>query len=67
MITINGVTRDVPAGTPVAEVVAGLVGSPDARGVAVAVNGEVVPRTAWATTVIGTGDRVEVLTATQGG
>jgi thiamine biosynthesis protein ThiS len=27
----------------------------------------VVPRTSWATTAVGPGDRVEVLTATQGG
>jgi sulfur carrier protein len=67
MITVNGQPRDVPAGTPVAEVVSELVGSPEARGVAVAVNGEVVPRTSWATTAVGPGDRVEVLTATQGG
>ena len=67
MITVNGKPRDLPAGTAVADVVAELVGSPDARGVAVAVNGEVVPRTAWPTTVVGQGDRVEVLTATQGG
>lgn len=67
MITVNGKPLDLPAGTPVAAVVSELVGSPDARGVAVAVNGEVVPRTAWTTTVVGAGDRVEVLTATQGG
>jgi len=67
MITVNGQPREVPAGTRVAEVVSELAGPPDARGVAVAVNGEVVPRTSWATTVVGPGDRVEVLTATQGG
>jgi sulfur carrier protein len=67
MITVNGKPRELPAGTPVAEVVSALVGSQDARGVAVAVNGEVVPRTAWATTAVDAGDRVEVLTATQGG
>lgn len=67
MITVNGEPRDLPAGTPVVAVVSELVGSPAVRGVAVAVNGEVVPRTAWATTAVGPGDRVEVLTATQGG
>ena len=67
MITINGNPRDLPDGTAVAEVVTELVGGPDPRGVAVAVNGEVVPRTAWATTTVAAGDRVEVLTASQGG
>jgi sulfur carrier protein len=37
------------------------------RGVAVAVNGEVIPRSAWATAGLRDGDRVEVLTAAQGG
>jgi sulfur carrier protein len=41
--------------------------TPGGRGIAVAVNGEVVPRSAWATTTVAAGDQVEVLTAAQGG
>lgn len=67
MITVNGQQRDLPAGTSLADVVAELAGTHAARGVAVAVNGEVVPRGSWATTTVTAGDRVEVLTATQGG
>jgi len=67
MITVNGQPRDLPAGTPLADVVAELAGPHTGRGVAVAVNGEVVPRGSWATTTVTTGDKVEVLTATQGG
>ncbi|MCO8275729.1 sulfur carrier protein ThiS [Actinoplanes sp. TRM 88003] len=37
------------------------------RGVAVAVNGEVVPRSTWEDTALAEGDSVEVLTAAQGG
>jgi sulfur carrier protein len=37
------------------------------RGVAAAVNETVVPRAQWATTALAEGDRVEVLTAVQGG
>lgn len=37
------------------------------RGVAVAVNGTVVPRSTWATSTLADGDAVEVLTAAQGG
>lgn len=37
------------------------------RGVAVAVNEEVVPRSAWDETPVRDGDRVEVLNAAQGG
>jgi sulfur carrier protein len=38
-----------------------------ATGVAAAVNGEVVPRTAWASTQLADGDQIEVVTAVQGG
>ena len=36
-------------------------------GVAVAVGGEVVPRSAWATRALAAGDEVDVVTAVQGG
>ncbi|MGI8667738.1 MAG: sulfur carrier protein ThiS [Jatrophihabitans sp.] len=36
-------------------------------GIAVAVNGEVVPRGSWPVTVLNDGDRVDVVTAVQGG
>jgi sulfur carrier protein len=67
VITVNGQPRDLPAGTSVAEVVSELVGGPEVRGVAVAVNGEVVPRTSWPITAVAPGDQIEVLTAKQGG
>jgi sulfur carrier protein len=57
----------VPAGHTVADLVRVATGSPAPRGVAVAVNGAVVRRADWATTCLSEGDRVEVLTATQGG
>ncbi len=37
------------------------------RGVAVARNGEVVSKSAWETTVVGEGDRIEIVTAAAGG
>lgn len=37
------------------------------RGVAVAVDGEVVPRSAWAETALAEGQRIEVVGAIQGG
>lgn len=67
MITVNGQPRELDDGTVLAEVVTGLVGQHQGRGVAAAVNGEVVARAAWDSTVLTSGDRVEVLTATQGG
>jgi sulfur carrier protein len=73
MVTVNGQARELPPGAVVAQVVADLLGqSPataggPARGIAVAVNGEVVPRASWAGTMLRDGDRIEVLTAAQGG
>ena len=64
-LTVNGETQDLPAGASVAALVARLTTA--VRGVAVAVNGEVVPRSTWETASLTDGDRVEVLTAAQGG
>jgi sulfur carrier protein len=67
-LTVNGASRaDVPAGTTV-DGLLDLLDLPQRdRGVAVAVDAEVVPRAAWATTILADGDRVEVLVAVQGG
>jgi sulfur carrier protein len=43
------------------------LGLSDRRGVAAAVNGEVVPRGSWGARALGDGDRVVVIRATQGG
>ncbi|MEV8439037.1 sulfur carrier protein ThiS [Actinosynnema sp. NPDC051121] len=62
---VNGVERDLADGSTVATVLALLDAPPS--GVAVAVDGEVVPRAAWAATAVPEGSVVEVLTAVQGG
>lgn len=67
MITVNGRSRDLPDGTALATVVAELLGEQQGRGVAVAVNGAVVPRRSWPDTNVRSGDRVEIINATQGG
>lgn len=64
-VTINGGEQDVAAGTTVAGLVERLGVGP--KGVAVAVNEEVVPRSAWDTVELRDGDRAEVLIAAQGG
>jgi sulfur carrier protein len=64
-LTINGQAREVTGEATVARLVAELTAAE--RGVAVAVNGEVVPRSTWAAAGLRDGDRVEVLTAAQGG
>jgi sulfur carrier protein len=67
-VLVNGETRDLRDALTVAELVAeeapGLAG---ARGVAVAVDAEVVPRSAWDETRLEDGQRVELLAAMQGG
>ncbi|GHI48938.1 sulfur carrier protein ThiS [Streptomyces albidoflavus] len=64
-VSVNGERRELAAGTTLETLVAELTSAP--RGVAAAVNEAVVPRGAWTATVLGEGDRVEVLTAVQGG
>jgi sulfur carrier protein len=65
MIVVNGKPSGVTPGTTLCELLAGL-GAPD-RGVAVAVDAEVVPRGQWETYMLADGARVEVLIAVQGG
>ncbi|HYM55750.1 MAG TPA: sulfur carrier protein ThiS [Solirubrobacteraceae bacterium] len=67
MIVLNGEGSDVRPGETVAAVLGRLGLELDARGVAVAVDGEVVPRAAWASFALPEHARVEVLTAMQGG
>ncbi len=67
MIFLNGCDSDLRAGETVLGALARLGLSLEARGVAVAVDGEVVPRAAWETFELPSDARVEVLTAMQGG
>jgi sulfur carrier protein len=67
MIYLNGNPHDGASGQTVASLLRVLDLEPDARGIAVAVDGEVVPRAGWSTFAISDGARVEVLTAMQGG
>ncbi len=66
-IELNGRGRELNDGASVVEAVAAAAGDPDRRGIAVALDGEVVPRSRWAVTLLREGQRVEVLEARQGG
>jgi sulfur carrier protein len=66
-VVVNGTAREIEAGTTVADLVAELAGEPNAKGVAAALNGAVVPRGRWRLLELQDGDRVEILTAVQGG
>ena len=67
MIILNGEQSSVSAGETLAVVLDRLGVPLDARGVAVAVDDEVVPRSTWDSFVLPEDARVEVLTAMQGG
>jgi sulfur carrier protein len=66
VVSVNGARTEVAAGATVADVVVELDAAPR-RGIAVAVGGEVVPRSEWERRVLGEGERVEVVQAIQGG
>jgi sulfur carrier protein len=67
VILLNGEDCELGSGETVLAALERLGLEPDARGVAVAVDGEVIPRAGWASHPLGEGARVEVLTAMQGG
>ena len=66
-ITVNGEARPVPGGGTVAALLLEMEVPLDRRGVAVAVNGEIVPREQWTSARLSDGDRVDVVTPVQGG
>jgi sulfur carrier protein len=66
VITLNGEPRERDGAT-IVELLSDLGVEERARGVAVAVNGEIVPRAHWPSHRVDAGDRVEALSAMQGG
>ncbi|MDP8977450.1 MAG: sulfur carrier protein ThiS [Actinomycetota bacterium] len=66
-VTLNGRATQLAGGVTVADLVARQVGDARRPGVAVALNGRVLPRHDWPDTRLSDGDAVEVLTASQGG
>lgn len=64
-LTVNGTQTELAEGTTVAALVAAR--ADQERRVAVAVNGSVVPRSAWADTALADQDNIEILAAVAGG
>ncbi len=65
-ISVNG--EDEPLSTDtLAALVTVKAQQTNRTGIAVAVNGAVVPRTAWEATTLRAGDRVEIVRVLQGG
>jgi sulfur carrier protein len=65
-VTVNGTDTEVATGTKVADVVAELAGA-RRTGIAISLNGEVVPKSRWDAVTVDEGDRLEVLSAIGGG
>ena len=66
-VVLNGAERELAEGTTVQAAVEALDLPAAGRGVAVAVDAEVVPRTQWERHTLRDGARIEVLRAIQGG
>jgi sulfur carrier protein len=67
VIWVNGRALEGREGRTVGELLGELGVEAEARGVAVAIDGEVVPRGEWSSRSVHEGARVEAVTAVQGG
>lgn len=66
-VVLNGEPHELPDGATVMDAVLAVGAPDDGRGVAAAVDGEVVPRGQWRDRTLVADERVEVLQAVQGG
>jgi len=66
-IWLNGHASRLSAGASLTEAIAALAAPLDGRGIAAAIDGEVVPRAQWNETTLEDGQHVEVVQAVQGG
>lgn len=66
-VVLNGEPRDLPDRATLADAIEAAGAPAPHRGVAVAVNGDVVPRGEWGDRALAGGEHVEVLQAVQGG
>lgn len=66
-VTVNGSAHELPAEAGLAEAARAIGADPDARGLAFAIDGEVVPREDVPRRRLREGQRVEIVAAIQGG
>jgi sulfur carrier protein len=66
-LLVNGDPLALAPGSTIADVVAALTGGADGKGIAVAVDRCVIPRSEWPSTPARSGSQVEVVTAAAGG
>ena len=67
VVRINDVEHTLPVGATLVDALRAVGIEPERKGIAVAMNLEVVRRPQWAETVVEAGAEVDVVTATQGG
>jgi len=66
-VAVNGAPRTIASGVTIADLVQEVLVDVEARAVAVARNGEIVPRAEWPRCVLLDGDAVEIVRPVQGG
>lgn len=66
-VALNGDAVELPEEASLADAVAAAGADPERRGVAAALDGEVVPKAQWAACTLREGQDVEVVRAVQGG
>lgn len=65
-VEVNGEPRELPEGSTVRGI-AQVVGTESGRGIAVAIDGEVVPKSEWGSKLLRDGQKIEIVRAVQGG
>ena len=66
-VVVNGDRVELADGAHVSDAVAVVREEPSTRGIAVAVNGTVIPRSRWPVVRLSESDKIEILTAVAGG
>jgi sulfur carrier protein len=66
-LVVNGEPLALSSGSSIADVVARLTDEPEPKGIAVAVDRTVIPRSEWSSTLAEDGTSIEVVTAAAGG
>jgi sulfur carrier protein len=66
-LSVNGEPTALPDGSSIADVVARITNEAEPKGIAVAVDREVIPRSEWRRTPVRHGTSIEVVTAAAGG
>lgn len=67
VVSVNGDSMTVPEGSTISDVVARLLEGVEPKGIAVAVDRCVIPRSEWSSTPARAGLPIEIVTAAAGG